>query len=170
MSCIIPSVPSQESLHKKSDLKNVPSIATFLDHCTRQHHYFFEIKKCGENSCGVCKQIRLPREVFEKIKPFPDPMPGKDEHYLSLAELYGTDTTEEYRPSAMKKSSKQRSLPFQGKLQHVKNANMVVECDECGMWRLLYSLRKVNQTQYTSLERALNGMIVIFLWFTFTRT
>lgn len=158
LSSIGGSIPTPESLHKKSDLKSVPSIAQFLEHCTRQRHYFFEIRKCGEDTCGICEPIRLPREVFEQIKPFPDPMPGANEHYLPFREVYGSETTEEHRPSAMKKSSKQRSLPFHGKLQHVKNANMMIECEECGMWRLVYAQRKLNTSQRTSLERSLNGM------------
>lgn len=102
--------------------------------------------------------MRLPREVFDKLKPFPDPMPSDDEHYMSFEEVYGSDTSEKHRPSAHKKSTKQRSLPFHGKLQHVKNANFMIECDECGMWRLVYSLRKLNSSQRSSLEKSLSGM------------
>ena len=151
---VITNVPSQESLRKKSDLQNAPAISRFLDHCTRQRHYFFEIRKCGQVACGW----RLPREVFEQSKPFPDPMPGVDDHYLPFAEVYGSDTTEVHRPSAKKKSAKKSTLPFHGKLQHVKNAHMMIECEECGLWRLVYALQKLNQSQRISLEKSLSGM------------
>ena len=126
-----------------------------LEHCTRQRHYFFEIIKCGKETCGICKPIRLPREVF---KPFPDPTPGSDGHFLPFDTVYGSDTTEEHQPSAKKRSSKQQTLPFHGKLQHVKNAGLMIECDECGMWQLVYSTHKLIATQRKSLEKALDGL------------
>ena len=159
LSFIADSVPSPDDLRKKSDLKTVPSIEQFLEHCTHQRHYFFEVKKCGQGQCGVCKPIRLPREVFEQIKMFPDPMPGTDDHYLPFAEVYGSDTSEKHRPSAAKKAARQRTLPFHGKLQHVNNACMMVECEECEMWRLVYALRKLSSGQRMSLERD-----VILVW------
>ncbi len=42
----------------------------------------------------------------------PDPTPGSDGHFLPFNDVYGTDTTEKHRPSAKKRSSKQRTLPF----------------------------------------------------------
>lgn len=157
LSTILADVPSPDDLHKKSDLSSFPPLSRYLDHCT-QRHYFFEIKKCGVHTCGVCKPIRLPREIFEQLKPFPDTMPGSDGHFMAFEDMYGSDTTEKHRPSSVKKSAKHRSLPFHGKLQHVKNANLMIECDECGMWRLVYALRKLNSTQCLSLQNSLSGM------------
>ena len=34
----------------------------------------------------------------------------------------------------------------------------MIECDECGMWRLVYSLRKLNPSQRSALEKCLSGM------------
>ena len=62
----------------------------------------------------------------------PDPIPGQDEHYLPFKELYGTQTTEGNRPSLTKKSKKQKTLPFVASIQHARNVNMVVQCEECG--------------------------------------
>ena len=153
---IMANVPSQQSLHKKSDLKDAPSISLFLEHCTRQRHYFFEVRKCGQVACGICKPVRLPQEVFEKIKSFPDPMPGTDDHYLPFSEVYGSDTTEVHRPSTKRK--KQSTLPFHGKLQHVKNCNMMIACEECGLWRLVYAQHKLSQSQRSLLDKSLSGM------------
>ena len=33
---------------------------------------------------------------------------------------------------------KKNTLPFYASVQHVKNIEMMVECEECGLWRLLY--------------------------------
>jgi hypothetical protein len=157
-------VPSPELLRRKSDLKKAPSISSFFEHCTRQRHYFFEIRKCGDEACGICKPLRLPRDVFEKIKPFPDPIPGTDGHYLSFAEVYGSDTSEEHRPSA--KKSKQRTLPFHGKLQHVKNANLMIICEECGLWRLVYAIRELEPAYFTRKGSDKN---VVLMWCTIER-
>ncbi len=85
-------------------------------------------------------------------------MPGSDGHFMAFEEVYDTETTEKHRPSSVKKSSKHCSLPFHGKLQHVKNANLMIECEECGMWRLVYALRKLNSIQRSSLQNSLSGM------------
>ena len=93
-------------------------------------------------TCTICKPHRLPKGIFEQIKPFPDPLPGSDGHYLSFSDVYGPQTSEEHRPTLKKSSSKQKTLPFHGKLQQVKNANITVQCEECGMWRLVYVTKK----------------------------
>ena len=39
-----------------------------------------------------------------------------------------------------------------------KNANLTIEYDDCGMWRLVYSLRKLYPSQRSALEKCLSGM------------
>jgi hypothetical protein len=128
-----------------------------MDHCCCRHHYFFEIKKCGKDGCDICKPVRLPQEVFQQIKPFPNPEPGADDHYKSFEQIYGKETTEKFRPSFQNKPKKKRTLPFHGKLQHVGNADLMLECEECGMWRLVYAKRKLQPPERKSLEDALSG-------------
>ena len=50
-----------------------PKLKKFLSHCCHQRHYFFEVKKCGENSRQICAPtcIRVPVETFHKIKKNP---------------------------------------------------------------------------------------------------
>lgn len=148
--CIDSSCSEPNCLRRKSDLKQAPKVKEFLSHCTRERHYFFEIKKCGEEQCTVCKSVRLSKEVFEQIKPFPDPVPGEEDHYVPFNEVYGSQTSEEHRPSMKKRSQKQHTLPFHGKLQHVKNADIVVECEECGMWRLVYAKQNLTKGQQST--------------------
>lgn len=98
----------------------------FLSHCCRERHYFFEVKKCGSADFTICKPVRLNPEVFQEIKNFPDPMPAEDNNdYLSFGDVYGKNTTEKHCPSLKKRSSKQKTLPFHAKLQHVCNANLM---------------------------------------------
>ena len=49
-------------------------LKTFMSHCCRERHYFFEIKKCGEENFQICHPVRSSPEEFAKFKPFPDPV------------------------------------------------------------------------------------------------
>lgn len=76
-----------------------------MDHCCQKRQYFFEIKKCGEIECAICKPIRSDPEIFKELKELPDPIPGPDNHYKPFSEVYGTNTTEEYCPSLQNRKS-----------------------------------------------------------------
>ena len=58
-----------------------PLLKDFISHCCRQQHYFFEIKKCGEDDCTLCTPVRLSKKEFERIKPFPNPMIKDNRYY-----------------------------------------------------------------------------------------
>ena len=49
-------------------------------------------------------------------------------------------------------------LPFYASVQHVKNSGMMLLCDECGMWRLIYATRKLLAGEKKLLDRALDGL------------
>ena len=138
-------------------LKDLPRLKAFIDHCCQTRHYHFCISKCGKQDCGICKPPRLPQEIFENVHMLPDPTPGEDEHYLPFENVYSTDTTEVHRPSLSKRSKKQKTLPFVASIQHVRNVNMVVQCEECGMWRLIYSKKKLTVEAKKELERKLSS-------------
>lgn len=142
---------------RKSILSTHPVFKQFYDHCCRSRHYFFEIKKCGQPTCQFCLPINLPQEVFSRLQPFPDPTPsGVDAHYLPFDEVFGTSTSECSRPSLQKKPQRKKTLPFHGVLQHVKNVDMMLECTECDMWRLLYSKKKLAKCDRMELQRHLD--------------
>ena len=82
-------------------------------------------------------------------------MPGNDGHYKPFDVVFGSNTTEDNRPS--KVNTKQKALPFYASVQHVKNAQMMLLCEECSMWRLIYSKRKLKQLENANLQRALDG-------------
>ena len=86
----------------KASMKNYEGIQKFFDHCCQVRHYSFCVKKCGQDECSVCKPIRLPREVFDRISFLPDPMPQNDGHYKEYKDIFGTETTEDHRPSLQK--------------------------------------------------------------------
>ena len=96
-------------------------------------HYAFDINKCGIDTCHICKRIHLPENIFKKLHHLPHPVPGEDDHCTAFSEVSGTDTSEEHRPSYRTKPlSKKNTLPFYASVQHVKNAELMVECEECG--------------------------------------
>ena len=68
---------------KKSMLKNMPKLKEFMDHCCQIRHYSFCIKKCGQSDRHICKEPRLPPEVFRDLHMLPDPTPG-DEAIIDL--------------------------------------------------------------------------------------
>ena len=115
---------------KKADVGKYPQLKRFLEHCCKERHYFFDILKCGSSECEICKPPRLSTEEFQKLKHLPDPMPGTDGHFLSFDSLLGRPTTEEHRPSLKIKKPK-KTLPFSASVQHVKNVDMMLQCEEC---------------------------------------
>ena len=126
-----------------------------MQHCCRKRHYSFEIRKCGSLECNICKPPRLSEEIFKQLKPLPDLTPGIDNHYLSFSHVFGQNTSEEHQPSLNLKKPK-KTLPFSASIQHVKNVDMMMLCEECGMWRLLYCKTKLKKPQRTVLESLLD--------------
>ena len=141
----------------KSILKKLPKLAAFIDHCCQSRHYSFCIKKCGEPTCEVCQPVRLPSQVFKSLHFLPDPVPSDDEHYKLFDEVYGSETTEMHRPSLVQKSKRRMTLPFTASIQHVKNVNLIVQCEQCGMWRLIYSPYKLKAEDKRILESKLDS-------------
>jgi hypothetical protein len=133
----------------------------FLEHCCKSRHYFFSIKKCGEPTCTICRPLRCSPEDFEQLHHLPDPVPGEDLHYKSFEELYGTQTTEDHRPSLkdakVKKknkmaTTKKHSMPFCPSAIRAKNAGVIVNCVECEKPRLLFSAKKLSENDKAMLQ------------------
>ena len=101
----------------------------------------------------------LPFEIFCKLKHIPHPTPMEDGHYLPFSEVYEKLTSEEHRPSFkphQPKSKKKCTLPYYATIQHVKNANLMVHCAECEMWRLVFSCYKLDSNNRKELQLILN--------------
>ena len=141
--------------YTKKNFSECTSALQFISHCCRCSHYSFDILKCGNSSCTLCKTVRLPINTFEKLKHLPHPVPREDNHYASFSEVFGTSTSEEHRPSLKIKPKKRNTLPFYASVQHVKNVELMVECEECGLWRLLYSKYMLKKEARLRLERIL---------------
>ena len=133
LSAVDSSLKKDESMSKKS-LPSKHGLVAFLNHCCTCRHYSFQIKKCGSDTCNMCKQVKLPKEVFDTLHVLPDPVPGEDGHYKNLDELLGTETDGSHRPSLQKTPKRKKTLPFSVSLQHVKNVDLMLQCDKCAMW------------------------------------
>ncbi len=97
-----------------------------------------------------------PTESFNKLHHLPDPMPAEDGHYKKFEEVFGKKTVEEHRPSLQKIQKKR--LPFYPGVQHVKNCNTMLQCDECGMWRLVYATKKLKAPEVRKLNQFLGDL------------
>ena len=114
----------------------------------------FSVKKCGLQSCQCCKQPRLPTEVFSTLHHLPDPTPQpQGEKYLDFESLYGTDTSEKYRPSLTQYEQKSHGMPFSPSAQFARNVGVVLQCDECLKWRVIYSKTVLKSEQRDELQQ-----------------
>ncbi|XP_070538845.1 uncharacterized protein [Ptychodera flava] len=114
-------------------LQGKTKLQAFLNHCTVRRHYYFMISKCGDISCKLCKPPRLPQDVFQGIHKLPDPVPTEDgDHFKSFEELYGTETTEKFRPSLVSKQTAlaQRDFGFRLSGETVRRTILCTECSK----------------------------------------
>lgn len=94
-----------------------------------------------------------PYIIFQSLYHLPDPILSDTEsgHYKPFNDVYGKATTEKDLPS--KKATATASRRFT--LKHVKNANLMLQCEECDLWRLVYSDVKLTPVQKSLLQNAL---------------
>ena len=140
----------------KAVLPEYPKIKAFIEHCCQLRHYSFCIKKCGKSDCRICKPPRLPSDVLEDVKFLPDPEPNDDGHYKPFDTVYGKTTSEKHRPTLQKRPGRLKTLPFVASVQHARNTNMMIQCEECEMWRLVYSKCKLTAAERLQLDNALS--------------
>ena len=140
----------------KAILEERPGLKFFLQHCCQERAYSFSIKKCGEATCSICTPPRLPPEIFSSLHHLPDPVPDSTgEHYKNFEDLYGTFTTEKFRPTLLKGSKKSHGLPFQPNAQFARNVCVTIQCCECLKPRVLYSQRKLKYPEEVLLQNLL---------------
>ncbi|PKY62867.1 hypothetical protein RhiirA4_490182 [Rhizophagus irregularis] len=147
---------NKDTTRQFKHVKNMTKFNEFYDHCCRKRHYFFEIKKCGNEFYNICLPLSGDKEMFEKISNFPDPMPGNDNHYMSFEDIYGKETDEKYHPSLKNKSNNNTADSNDSQLkptqQYVRNVGLCVSCIECNKPRVLYSKYKVKQETIQKLR------------------
>ena len=131
----------------------------FLSHCCQERTYSFSIKKCGQHDCLICSAPRLCEDDFKRLSHLPDPVPTEDgRHYKSFQDVVGTATSEVHLPS-LKTKSRKHNVPFNPLQQHALNTRLLLECCECNKPRLLFSKKKLSNTETLNFKKALNGLM-----------
>ena len=131
------------------------NLKNFISHCCRSARYSFDILKCGNTTCELCKPVRLPSDIFSKLIHLPFPVPSSDGHYQEFIEAYtNPSSSEEHRPSTSAKQPR-KSVPIPTSVQHAKNTNLMVQCEECAMQCLVYAEKKLSVQLRKHLEKKL---------------
>ena len=140
---------SQTDTTQKS-ITSKPKIQEFLKTYCLSRHYMFCIKKC-RSPCEWCILPRLPPEVFSGLYLLPDLTPkwGKYEEFHTL---YGSQTNESYRPWLAEAECKSDGVPCPPSAQHARSTGLVIQCDKCRKWWLLYSRKKIVKAQRDELQ------------------
>ena len=146
----------EESDSSKAVLSSRPQLQVFMEHCC-QRHYTFCIKKCGNAECHICSPVRMDTELFQTLRYLPDPMLGSDGHYLPFNDVFRSQTSEKDRPSLQAQKQK-KSLSYSPVKPHALNVGVVIQCDECNKWRLLFSKRKLALHERHELEQLLSDI------------
>ena len=109
------------------------------------------------------------QQASAERKPLPDIVPektSKDKLYNAIiawlekngcswnTEAILKETSEKDCPS-LKNHKPQKVLSYSPSAQHAKNTNTMVQCQECFMWRLVFSKRKLTAPQIRCLETIL---------------
>jgi hypothetical protein len=92
-----------------ADIQKNVALMRFIEEHVVTERYHIEIRKCGEKSCKVCNDVRMPPEIWEEIckRPRLIPLPtptepgGKKEYvkYRSYEDLRYQQTKPHHRPS-----------------------------------------------------------------------
>jgi hypothetical protein len=153
----------------RASMQSNPNFSAFLEKHTKIFTYAFMFRKCKDASCGFCRPIRMPTDVFDELYWLPLPKLGVDkEHYCNFQTMYKEQPTEDDLPSAKKKPKKTKRGAINQKeavRQRVKisgqNARSVITCAECGKPRVVYANNQLSSDQLDRLDSIVEGMIFI---------
>ena len=148
---------SNEDLDKRLNLKE------FLDHSTKQRHYFYSVKKCGDLNCKTCLLPCLPLQTFQKLHHLPDPMPDErnESNYKSFSDVFGNVTTEEHRHSKKLAKKIPLGIPFNPSKRHAMNANLNIECTKCNKPRIVYAQKKISAGRVRAFKRVTHDLLFV---------
>ena len=106
----------------------------------------------------MCKPVRMDPSVFATIHYLPNPVPGLDDHYQSFDELYGQSEalTDKYRPSLQQR--KRKATSFSPSQQHVNNVGLLLQCEECDKWQLMFCKHKLSVQEVSYLQSVLDDI------------
>jgi len=79
-----------------------------------------------------------------------------------ISQIFGKNTTEVHRPFLNIKMKQKKTLLFSASVQHVKNVDMMMLCNEYDMWRLLYCRTKLKKTACSTW--VITGQLFLYMW------
>ena len=63
------------------------------------------------------------------------------------------------RPSKkVREAAKRKKLPFSPSVQHAKNTDIMLQCEDCDKWRLVFSKKKLKGDQKRQLNQLLDDI------------
>ncbi|GBB99071.1 hypothetical protein RclHR1_03400023 [Rhizophagus clarus] len=82
-------------------LRKHEELQDFIKTYCQLRTYSFQIKKCDESSCNICKPPRTSFSVFQSLHFLSDPMSSANnsEHYAEFNMLYGKEISDQHQPS-----------------------------------------------------------------------
>ncbi|UZO26953.1 uncharacterized protein OCT59_019163 [Rhizophagus irregularis] len=125
-------------------------------HC-RQRQYVFQIKKCGQSSCTICKSVQLPHDVFDSLDWLPDPIPSTvdKDHYAKFQTVYQSETTEQHRPTLI--TTIANSERASSSILVNTRVREFIQCFQCGRMRCLYSERALSAEDKIACQIAIDN-------------
>ena len=71
----------------------MPDLQAYFNHSCQLRHYSLCIKKCYDNSCIICKPVKMKKEIFKNLRYFADPLIQNDGHYVPFEKVFTQTTT-----------------------------------------------------------------------------
>ena len=138
-------------------LKEISKLKDFLDHCTRERHYFISIKKCGDLQWNVCLLPLIPKLTFDQTHQLPDPTPGSSSrgYCRKLSSIYAKETTEDHRPpKSTTSNSKSHGATFFPSKQYATTTNFYLVYTECEKWKIVFMQRSMSAGRILAFKKA----------------
>uniref|UniRef100_A0A1X7TVP2 Uncharacterized protein n=1 Tax=Amphimedon queenslandica TaxID=400682 RepID=A0A1X7TVP2_AMPQE len=96
--------------------------------------------------------------MFIMLHLLPHPTQGEDDHCAPFIDVFGTQTLEKHhRLWKRKQATRKNTLPFYASVQHICSIELMVQCEECGQWRLIYCKYKVKEQHHIHLTLLLHN-------------
>lgn len=158
----------------------------FLETHTRKERYHLEMFKCGKDSCKICKEVRMPKHIWDGIKerprfiPLPISRSSSNNENSIIYQDYNTlkhkIPTEIHRPSykmkcndeklkkisdnVLSKKTKptdEKNLP--NSLWHTNNIRFIVKCQNCTKPRCIFAWKIKNE----DMRNRINDLISVIM-------
>ena len=108
------------------------------------HHYCFQIKKCGSETCEYCTPPRCSLDVFQTLSIVPDPLlDTTGSKFKPFEDIYGKEPNSEKDRPSLGTAAERHDHETRDILVSTK-ARMTVTCCQCNKPRVVYWLSFFN--------------------------